>query len=79
MLQLNLALKTWHLERRDLPERLDQLVPDYLAVLPLDPFNGKAIGYDNEVSLLWCVGPDLKKYDGNAKSNDDTVVRLRLH
>ncbi len=79
MLQLNLALKAWHLEHRDLPERLDQLVPDCLPALPLDPFNGKAIGYDNEASLLWCVGPDLKKHDGNAKSNDDTVVHLRLH
>ncbi len=48
------------------PEHLDQLVPDFLPAVPLDPFDGKPLRYRREGSewVIWSVGSDLK--DDNA-------------
>ena len=48
------------------PERLDQLVPDFLLVVPLDPFDGKPLRYRREGAgwVIWSVGSDMK--DDNA-------------
>jgi hypothetical protein len=44
------------------PERLDQLVPDFLPTVPLDPFDGKPLRYRREVAgwVVWSVGSDMK-------------------
>jgi len=48
------------------PERLEQLVPDFLPNLPLDPFDGKPLRYRREGAewVIWSVGSDMK--DDNA-------------
>jgi hypothetical protein len=48
------------------PERLDQLVPDFLSAVPLDPFDGKPLRYRREGDgwVVWSVGSDMK--DDNA-------------
>jgi hypothetical protein len=48
------------------PERLDQLVPDFLTAVPIDPFDGKPLRYRREGAgwVVWSVGSDMK--DDNA-------------
>ena len=42
---LFLAVQTYEQEHGQLPEALDQLVPDYLPRVPIDPFDGKPFRY----------------------------------
>ena len=48
------------------PVRLEQLVPDFMPAVPLDPFDGKPLRYRREVAgwVVWSVGSDMK--DDNA-------------
>ena len=51
------------LYRRDhggqLPEKLSNVVPKYLAAVPLDPFNGKPMLYDARKEVVYSVGQNL--------------------
>jgi hypothetical protein len=78
MLKLQLALIVYHIERDALPEKLDELVPEYLAALPEDPFSGKPIRFDAKAGRLWCVGLDLADDTGKSAKSDDCVLRLPL-
>jgi hypothetical protein len=42
---LTTALLLYRADKGRLPEKLEDLVPDYLTALPLDPFSGKAFQY----------------------------------
>ena len=44
-LRIVLALAAYRLDRGRLPDALEQLVPDYLTELPLDPWIGRPFGY----------------------------------
>ncbi len=44
-LRIVLALKAWQLEHGELPQRLDQVVGEYLDRLPLDPWTAKPFTY----------------------------------
>jgi hypothetical protein len=63
------ALAAWHADRGpdapSYPERLDDLVPRYLAAVPVDPFSDKALIYERRGDgyLLASVG-DNGVYDG---------------
>jgi hypothetical protein len=50
-----LALKCWHTTHERLPETLDELVPECLERVPLDPFDGKPLRYSREKKLLYSV------------------------
>ncbi|HVM61235.1 MAG TPA: hypothetical protein VMV72_10245 [Verrucomicrobiae bacterium] len=56
------ALKTYALTHGFPPERLDELVPDLLPAILIDPFDGKPLRYrrDGKEWVLWSVGSDLK-------------------
>jgi len=62
-----LALKAYKMEKGRLPERLDQLAPEYLDALPLDDFDGKPLRYDPARKLIYSVGKDLKDGGGMTK------------
>jgi len=67
----SLLLRAWTLEHGgQLPDSLEALVPEYLPELPVDPYDGKPLRYDQ--AKLWSVGGDLKD-DGGEMNND--VVR----
>jgi hypothetical protein len=53
------ALKCYKLEHGDLPDSLEQLVPDYIKTVPLDPFDEKPIRYSKEKKMLYSIGEDL--------------------
>jgi hypothetical protein len=52
-----------------LPEYLDQLVPEFLPAVPLDPFDGRPLRYSptGEGYVLYSVGPD--KLDDGGRPN----------
>jgi len=60
------ALKSYQVAHGTYPERLNELVPDFLSAVPSDPFDGKPLRYRREGKewVLWSVGSDLK--DDNA-------------
>lgn len=57
--RLTLALRLFRDQHGAWPDRLDQLVPDLLPAVPIDPFTGQPFGYErqNEGWQLWSVGP----------------------
>lgn len=55
------ALELHRQVRHDYPDRLDQLVPAFLSSLPLDPCNGRSMGYERTKAgryKLWSVALD---------------------
>ncbi|MBI2301166.1 MAG: hypothetical protein HYU66_19840, partial [Armatimonadetes bacterium] len=61
LLTVSLALRAWRLEHAGYPERLTELVPEYLPGLPADPFAlSGPLGYrrEGERYVLWSIGPD---------------------
>jgi hypothetical protein len=68
LLKLELALRACQLERGALPDRLEQLVPDILSELPLDPFDpqGSPLRYirSDDEAIVYSVGPDRKDDQG---------------
>ena len=52
------------------PERLDELVPEFIAAVPLDPFDGKPLRYNNERHYVWTVGEELA-FNGDVDFTSD--------
>lgn len=61
-----LALHAYNLEHGTYPETLSALAPEYLKVVPTDPFNTSALRYKKQGAgyLLWSIGPDKKDNGG---------------
>jgi hypothetical protein len=81
--RLALAVTAYRLKTGKFPQRIDQLVPDHLAQVPLDPFDGQPLRlkHDGKDLLMYSIGPDLRDDGGAAldpKSREgDLVFRLR--
>lgn len=83
-LLLAFALADWKAQHDSYPEKLDQLVPDFVSKSPTDAFTGKPLPYRREGDgfILYSVGVNEEddngqSYDDNPKG-DDLVVRLPL-
>lgn len=64
------AVERYHLKNAPgLPDRLDQLVPEFLPAVPLDPFDGRPLRYtpNSEGYVIYSVGPD--KADDGGRPN----------
>src|SRR5262249_22007876 len=61
------ALAVYQADTGKAPAKLDDLVPDYLAALPIDPSNGKPFRY--RISK----GEEIKR---SADPNDNVKLRL---
>ncbi|MCU0918423.1 MAG: type II secretion system protein GspG [Planctomycetes bacterium] len=59
-----LALERYRLASGKLPERLEDLVPQYLAQVPLDPFDAQPIRYQR-------TGPGYRLYSVDADGRDN--------
>jgi hypothetical protein len=55
---LILALRAYHLTHGKLPASLDDLVPDLLGELPMDPYDGLPLGYDPEERCVYSRARD---------------------
>ena len=51
-----LACRCYRLKHGVWPPSLDALVPEHLAAVPTDPFDGKPLRYDTENHYLWTPG-----------------------
>ena len=69
-----LAVERYRLAHASLPETLDQLVPDYLAAVPLDPFDGAPLRYKrlDRGFLVYSVGEDGKDDGGKREPPKET-------
>ena len=67
-----LAIKRYELQHRSLPETLEALVPQFLDVVPIDPFDGKPIRFqckDNQV-MVYSVGKNGQNHRDWTKNSD---------
>ena len=62
--QTLIAIKAFKMKTGRLPKTLDELVPENLAAVPLDDFDGKPLRYSPEKKILYSVGKDLKDVGG---------------
>lgn len=78
--QTAIALRRHQLRHGRLPERLDQLVPDFLGQVPIDGMDGQPLRYrrdsDSRFSL-WSVGEDLVDNGGDPDWPD--ALKSRTH
>jgi hypothetical protein len=60
-----IAIERYRLSKGELPEKLDQLLPDFLPAVPLDPGDGQPLRYlvTEKGYAVYSVGPD-KMDDG---------------
>ncbi len=62
-----LAAERYRLAHKDWPASLDNLCPQYLAAVPLDPFDGQALRYRRleDGVMIYSVGADAVDNRGN--------------
>ena len=68
-----IALQRFKLARGHFPSRLAELIPDYVAVIPVDPVDGRPLRYHLQTDgnfLLYSVGANGVDDGGNAASAD---------
>jgi hypothetical protein len=68
---LLLALKAYHAEHGDLPDTLEELVPKYLAAVPLDDFDGQPLRYLKAERRIYSVG--AQSIDSARSADNDTT------
>jgi hypothetical protein len=81
--RLALALETYRARKGGYPDRLDDLVPDTLPRIPIDPFDGQPLRWkrNGQDLVLYSIGRNLKD-DGGVETDElgkkaDLVLRLR--
>jgi hypothetical protein len=76
--RLLVALRHYQMDNGRLPDSLDSLAPDYLDVVPHDPFADRPFIYEPraERPLLASPGPDLERDTPDDESPDDIVVEV---
>ena len=62
---------------RRLPETLESLVPELLAAVPADPFDGKPLRYSREDAVVYSVGEDLKDSWSSGAHTPDVLLSGR--
>lgn len=67
LLQLEVAMRLYFLDKGHLPEKLSSLTPDYTQDIPIDPFSGRELRYDFKRCLIWSIGTDLKDSSGDSE------------
>ena len=68
-----LALECFRRRHGRLPVQLDELVPEFLAELPEDPYSGRPFGYRFPAGTVFSIGYDRIAADG---AGDDLVFPL---
>jgi hypothetical protein len=58
--RLVVACNAYLLKEGRLPDRLQTLLPTYLADIPNDPYDGKPFRYSSSMGIVYSVGKDLK-------------------
>ncbi len=69
--QATFAISAYQHDNGKPPVMLNELVPKYLANVPLDPYSGKVLNYDAAKKIVYSVGQDRKDEHGNTKKMTD--------
>ena len=71
--QTAIAVLRYRLKYRQLPENLETIVPEYMAVVPVDPFDGEPIRYilNDKGFIVYSVGDDGQDNDGRERDPND--------
>ena len=64
-----IAIGLFEHENRERPEKLEELVPEFIDSLPIDYFNGQPLGYSKDKAYLYSVGSNFIDNGGS----DETV------
>jgi hypothetical protein len=76
--RLLLAIRWFEVVHGRLPERLDDLVPEYLDRVPLDDFDGAPLRWSKEKRIVYSVGMNLVDDEGDetktANGNPKDIV-----
>jgi hypothetical protein len=67
---LVIALRSYQEANDELPQNLEQLVPQYIDQLPIDPYSEEPFMYSRAKKLLWSIGNDKKDNNGISKDLD---------
>ncbi|MGN6547154.1 MAG: hypothetical protein ACTHK7_19030 [Aureliella sp.] len=79
MLDIDLALRSWHEAQQSFPGNLSALAPEFLPTIPLDPYTNQSFLYRRVSSsefLLYSTGP--KRFDGGGRFADWPSVSAGL-
>ena len=73
--QIAIAAERWRVAHGQLPEKLDQLIPQYIQKIPIDPFDGNRLRYKktSEGFIVYSIGID-KIDDGGLKTKLKDIV-----
>ena len=65
-----LACRSYKAKYGVYPKTLSALVPEFLAEVPRDPYDGETLRYDAERFFIWTRGEELS-FDGNVEFGED--------
>jgi hypothetical protein len=76
-----IALERFFLKHAKYPAALQELVPEFVAAVPCDPWDGKEVRYRTTPAgryMLWCMGLDGKD-DGGQVNKNGVAMRSALY
>ena len=71
-----LACKSYRAKHGKLPDSLDELVPEFLDEVPLDPYDGEKLRWNAEKGYFWTKGRD-GDFDGTLEFRSDGKPRWK--
>ncbi len=71
-----LACKSYRARHGKLPDSLDELVPEFLDEVPLDPYDGEKLRWNAEKGYFWTKGRD-GDFDGTLEFGSDGKPRWK--
>jgi hypothetical protein len=74
--QTTIALKCYQQKHGRLPERLDELVPEFLTSVTVDDYDGEPLRYSAEKKIIYSVGADL--IDSNGQTTNSLGKNLDI-
>jgi len=77
---VTLAAERYRREKKEWPDKLDQLCPQFFAAVPLDPFDGKPLRYRRvkDSVIIYSVGQDGRDNGGNLDRDHPTSPGIDL-
>ncbi len=79
-----IAVECHRQEQGNLPASLDELVPEYLSAVPLDPYDGEPLRYSADRRVIHSVGDDFVDSGGSTRPDwrytvwDESEPTLRI-
>ena len=72
-----LALRAYYSDTNNLPDELDELMPDYIEKIPKDPYSNKNLKYSRSRKMIYSVGGDMEDDKGHLQK--DWCMKLRFY